>query len=214
MKLSPNSRVLWGFLLLALGSSMAMAGTVCPAASGTNPFPHPPDPTATGCNVVITIASNGTLSSSIKDATPYESSEDVLVGVVNNSSSTVGSLNLSGTGIFGFDGDGICIYTFVGSSYCTTSQTGGTDPGDYAGPGVTFPGWTTSSSNTGTVAFSPAIAAGGGTAYFSLEGIPAAITGTVGSTGPSTTPAPSSILLLGTGLAGLLFWVAARRRTA
>jgi len=40
----------------------------------------------------------------------------VLVGVVNNSASTVSSLALTGSDIFGFDGDGICTFTFVGSA--------------------------------------------------------------------------------------------------
>ena len=114
-------RTLKGFALLVLGTGIAMAGTVCPASTGANPFPHPPDPSATGCNVVITIAANGSVSTAITDATPYELSEDTLVGVVNNSSTPLTSLSLSGPDIFGFDGDGICLYTFTGNGYCTGS---------------------------------------------------------------------------------------------
>jgi hypothetical protein len=192
-------RTLSSILFLACGASLAMAGTVCPAASGSNPFPHPPDPTATGCNVVITIAANGSVSTVITDATAYENSEDALVGVKNNSGSVVGSLSLTGTGVFGFELDGICIYTFVGSSYCSGTYFT-SDPGDYAGPTTTFTNYSTG--NSGTVVFNPPVAAGGGTTYFSLEGIPtASLTITV-----SSTPAPSTLMLLGIGLGCLAAW--------
>lgn len=168
--------------LFLLGSCAAWAGSVCPAAGGSNPFPHPPDPSGTGCNVLITINSNGTATVTVPDSTPYESSDDALIGVLNNSSGTVSSLALTGSDIFGFESDGICIYTFVGSGYCSASQKSGTDPGDYAGPSNTF---TITNANTGTVNFSPGIGAGG-TAYFSLEGVPTASLAPVPTIGPGT----------------------------
>jgi opacity protein-like surface antigen len=191
-------------------ASAAFAGSVCPPAAGSN-FPHPPDPLATGCNVVITIAVGGGVSTVVTDSTPYENSEDVLVGVVNNSASTVSSLALTGSGVFGFDGDGICTFTFVGSSYCTAAQQAGTDPADYAGPTTTF---AITNANTGTVSFSPAVPASGGTTYFSLEGQPSASLGVVVSTGPGgggAVPAPSSITLLGIGFAVVLLIQAKRK---
>jgi len=195
-------------LILACAAAVAFAQSICPAAGGTSPFPHPPDPTGTGCNVVITIAANGTASVQVTDSTPYEESEDVLVGVKNNSTSTVPSIGLTGSDIFGFDGDGICTYTFVGSSYCTTAQKAGTDPQDYQGPTSTFA--IPTPPNTGTVNFSPAIAANGGTAYFSLEGVPTVsltVTVTTGGGGGTTgTPVPGSLVLLGLGLACLTGW--------
>jgi hypothetical protein len=169
---------------LVLGSTAMWGGTICPAGSGSNPFLYNPDSAATGCNTVITINANGTVTITIPDTTPYERSEDVLVGVKNNSASTIGSLNLSGSSIFGFDGDGICTFTFAGSTYCNASQTSGVDPGDYQGPSSTFSNFSTGSS--GTVNFNPVIPANGGTTYFSLEGTPSAsLAVTVGSTGPS-----------------------------
>ena len=192
---------------MALGTMTTWAGTICPAGSGANPFPHNPDSAATGCNVVITIAANGSISAVVTDATPYENSEDVLVGIVNNSNVQVNSVNLSGSGIFGFDDDGICIYTFVGSGYCTGAYL--SDPLDYAGPTSTFSNF--SSGSSGTVNFSPGIAAGGGSTYFSLEGVPSnTLTGTVGSTGPAgpvTAPALSTwgMMLLVVLLVGVSF---------
>jgi hypothetical protein len=196
--------------MLALGSAATWAGSICPAGSGSNPFTHSPDAAATGCNVVLTISAGGTISATIPDSTPYENSEDILVGVVNNSASSIASLNLSGAGIFGFDGDGICTFTFVGSGYCSGAAYQ-TDPGDYAGPTTTFSNF--ASGDTGTVNFSPSIPASGGTTYFSLEGVPSAtLTGTVGATGPGgggTAAAPAlstwGMGLLVLMLAGLSF---------
>jgi hypothetical protein len=120
--------------------------------------------------------------------------------VVNNSSAAVGSLNLTGGDIFGFDGDGVCTYTFAaangvaGSSYCTTSQTEGFDPGDYQGPTSTF---TITDSNGGSVQFSPGVAAGGDT-FFSLEESPnASIVVTVGG---APEPASFALFIGGIGL--------------
>jgi hypothetical protein len=158
--------------------------------------------------VLITINANGSATVTVPDSTPYENSEDVLVGVKNNSTGSVSSLALTGSGIFGFDGDGICIYTFVGSSYCNASQTAGTDPGDYQGPTSTF---SSTNGNTGSVNFNPAIGAGG-VSYFSLEGVPTnslAATATIGPGGGGTVAAPAlstwGMLLLTVLLMGLSF---------
>ena len=196
-------------LIALVGGAFAVAGTVCPAASGTNPFPHPPDPTATGCNVVITVPASGSISVVVTDSTAYENSEDVLVGVVNNSGTPFGSLNLSGSSIFGFEGDGICIYTFVGSSYCSGAYYQ-SDPGDYAGPGVTFTN-IAGGGNTGTVNFSPAIAANGGKGYFSLEGIPSANLVVTTGGGGGGAPAPPSLVLLLAALACMGLYFAFRK---
>lgn len=121
----------------------------------------------------------------------------------NNSSGTVSSLALSRSGIFGFEGDGICAFTFVGSGYCSGSYYR-SDPGDYAGPSSTF---TVTNANSGTVNFSPGIGPGG-TSYFSLEGVPTSSLAPIPTVGPSTgvsAPALSTwgMLLLTVLLMGL-----------
>ena len=186
---------LLSFALMALGACTATAGSICPAGNGTTPFPHSPDPAGTGCNVVITINADRSVTVTTPDLVPYEVSEDVLVGVKNNSSSSVPSFRLTGSGIFGLEGDGICTFTFVGSTYCTANQRAGVDPGDYYGPNTTF---VITDSNTGTVNFTTPIPAGGSD-YFSLEGQPN-VSLTI-SVAPSTTAA--------TGAPALSFWALA-----
>jgi hypothetical protein len=158
-------------ILFLLGNCAAWAAgaPICPGASGANSFIHSPDALATGCNVVITLNANGTATVVVTDPAPYDGTEDTLIGVVNNSTTTVTSLPLAGSDIFGFDGDGICTFTFVGDGYCTAGQKAGGDPGDYQGPTSTF---AVTNANAGTVYFSPGIPGGGGTTYFSLEGVP------------------------------------------
>ncbi len=173
-------------ILSLLGSCAVWAGTVCPGAP--NNFAHAPDPLGTGCNVLITVNANGTTTITVPDSSPYDGSEDTLVGVKNNSASPVTSLALTGSGIFGFDGDGICTYTFPGNGYCEGTYYG-SDPGDYAGPTSTF---TVTNANSGTVNFSPGVAAGGGTSYFSLENPPStSLTVVVGTGGGTSTTVPA-----------------------
>jgi hypothetical protein len=193
--------------LMALGTC-AWAGSICPAAGGSNTFPHAPDAAATGCNVVITINADRTTTVTITDSTPYELSEDVIIGVKNNSSSSVPNIGLTGTtGIFGLEGDGMCIYTFVGSGYCLVPPYT-SDPGDYYGPNTTY---TITNANTGTVNFTTPIAAGG-TAFFSLEGVPSANLQVVvaPATGGTTVGAPAmsvwAMALLASMLIGFSVW--------
>lgn len=148
----------------------ASAGSICPNGA----FPHDPDagPGGTGCNVVITV-NDGSVTIAIRDQLGYDSTtlgDDNLVGLVNNSTSPISSLSLTGSGIFGFDNDGICTFSFTGSAYCSTPGHGvGPAGGDYRGPTSDF---TIADLNTGTVTFSPAVAPGGGSTFFSLEGAP------------------------------------------
>lgn len=197
--------------LMALGTCTAWAGSVCPGGS----FPHNPDPTGTGCNVLITINADRTATVTLPDPTPYDGSEDVLIGVVNNSSGTVPSFTLAGTGIFGLEGDGICAFVFVGNGYCSGAVYL-SDPGDYYGPNTTF---TITNTNLGTVNFTAPIAASG-TAFFSLEGVPSVnLTVTVAPPGGGTSAAVGAptlsfwaILLLASMLMGYSLWVIRKNR--
>jgi hypothetical protein len=187
------------FAMLAFGYPVAYTTTPpfneCPAI-GSN----------TSCAILVIINPGGSLTI-LQDNTqgPYDGSDDTLVGVLNNSGTTVPSITLSSSTLspFGFESDGICIYTFVGSGYCSGAYYK-TDPGDYAGPANTFSNISASGS-TGTVVFTGGLAPGAAT-YFSLE---SSLTASSLSGGLGGVPAPASLILVMTGLAGALlfhFW--------
>ena len=113
---------------------------------------------------------------------PYDGTEDTLIGVQNSSGATLNSIPLSGTNIFGFDGDGPCntIYHSPAYAWCATAGFTG-----YEGPDNTF---SFDGSNSGTVNFTTGIADGGST-WFALEGTPQSISGNTqtGSLSPAVT---------------------------
>ena len=129
----------------------------------------------TSCALLIDAATAGT--SVLQDTTqgPYDGTEDTLIGVLNQTTAPITSLALSSTTepLFGFDGDGICTYTFAsapaastvagdkGSTNCPYGSQG------YEGPDTSFSGISLDLSS-GVVNFSPALAPGKST-YFSLE---------------------------------------------
>ena len=149
---------------------------------------------ASDCNIVLTVGPGGTLTTSpgASVSSTYDGSDDVLIGIVNNSGSALSSVNLSAPGIdiFGFDGDGIDTYGAPGNA----SDTSG-----YGGPDSYFTN-INSAFSSGTVNFITPLSANGGFTYFSLE---EAINYTqiVGTTG--AVPEPSTLLMLGTGALGL-----------
>jgi PEP-CTERM motif len=176
---------------LALGilaPSVVLAASLCP-----------PVGVATDCNIVITIGPGGTITPSPGAATvsTYDGSDDVLVGVVNNSGQAVSSFTLNGGGIdiFGFDGDGIDTFGVV-------ENPGNPDTSGYGGPNAFFTNISPDDS-TGTVNFITPIAGNGGFDYFSLE---EAITASqiTGGPGPTAvTPEPNTLLMFGTGMVAL-----------
>lgn len=93
---------------------------------------------------------------------PYDGADDTLVGVVNNSRSSVPAITVTGkgTGLSLLDGDGLC--TFV-SGGCPYGPTG------YEGPGTTLV-TNPALPDSAEVDFSGTGLARGASTYFSLEG--------------------------------------------
>ena len=175
-----------GVLTSALLASATAFGSLCPNTSyATN-----------GCNSVLTLGPGGVNTVVAGgSSTPYDGSDDNLVGVINNSGHTVNSVNLTGYGngggLFAFDGDGI--NEVLGVAYNPHDSTG------YGGPISYFTNLSTTTyfDDTGTVNFFGGLA-NGSTTYFSLE---SDFTGSTIIPGGQT-PEPGTLVLLGTGALG------------
>ena len=157
-------------MLAACGFAMLLLFAVTKSAFAQLPSPPfnecPPAGLDTSCRLLIVITKSGSqvLLTDPNASPTYDGNDDTLVGVLNLSPKPVTSIPLtSQTDIFGFDGDGICSSSISPNPPgCPYGPTG------YEGPGVSY-GSINASQTSGTVNFSPAIAANGGSTYFGLE---------------------------------------------
>jgi hypothetical protein len=188
------------FVASGLVASDASAG-ICPSVGGE-----------ADCGQVITVAPGGTFTSvstnganyglGTIDSNPYDTVDDALVGVINNSGETLSVLHMTGTGsgggIFAFDGDGQQGFSggvaFVPPAPYT--HTG------YEGPNIAFTN-ISADGTSGDIVFIGGLAAGA-TRWFSLEGAPNTLVTAVPE------PETYAMLLSGLGLIGFL----TRRRAA
>ena len=197
--------------LMVFSAGSLLAVGACPTANAvTSPGDNSAYRVIGGCNVVITFNLDGSITTTIPNANPYDGVEDTMVGIVNNSASVITSVFLSSTtlALFGFDADGICAPNgstpfLSGTNFTTYCPHGSstTNGNDYLGQASSF---SVASFMSGTVHFA-GIATGGGTAMFSLEEPPSL-------SFQVNVPEPASIALLGTVVMFVSFRL--RRRKA
>jgi hypothetical protein len=174
------SRPRSGTLALIIAVASLVVAAPATAAPPTTPFGQcPAVGFDTSCEVLIVINQQGGLESYVDPSQRnFDGNANYLVGVQNDSSSTVASITLKGKDIFGFDGDGLC------SGINESEEAGFLPPpaGCPFGP-TSFEGQDTSFSNykvedaeenanEGTVNFLGGKLQPGQSAYFSLEGFP------------------------------------------
>lgn len=166
MRSGDRARGLWAALKVAVIASgvwwgVGAVGTASATAAPSPPFAEcPAIGDDTSCAALIVVNADGSTTSYVDSSQgPVDGSDDVLVGVLNDSGSTVTTLPLSGPGIFDFDGDGLCTQPSAPSA-CPFGPT------SYEGPNTSF---SITDDNDGSVSFPQGLAPGAST-YFSLEG--------------------------------------------
>jgi PEP-CTERM motif len=173
---------------------LSLPDGVCPAVGNdTN-----------GCGITITFNADGSITTTESGQGAYDGSDDTLVGIVNNTGSTINQVGLSSNlTIFGFEYDGIDDYSgdgVIGNATDSANEgnCGTTSPytGCYGGPHGYFTN-ISQDTTSGVVNFTTGIAPGGSD-YFSLE---EAVT--LSQLATTSVPEPMSLALMGTALAGL-----------
>jgi hypothetical protein len=201
------------FASLALGAA-ALGVVMTPA--GASPFPAIGNATGGPYAIIdITGGGNSPLVGTIvagSGQTYDNGNDDVYYGVENNTLATViRDITLTGSGIFGFENDGIGAGpTYPGPGSCLTTapcttKSGVDNSGGYGGPISHF---SITDVNDGSVFFGMGLAPGD-TTIFALE----APASTVSVTGINTaeTPLPAALPLFAGGL-GIIGLVAGRKR--
>src|SRR5690349_14023202 len=150
--------------VLAAVSAGFVAPSTAAAAALAPPFTEcPAVGQAPSCQILIVVNPDRSVSVQGDPAVgTYDGSDDTLVGVINNSSSAVPAITVTGpgTGLAGLDGDGLCTFGVAG---CPFGPTG------YEGPGTTIVTDATLP-DSAEIDFAGGGLKAGGTAYFSLEG--------------------------------------------
>ena len=121
--------------------TLLFCGSLFAAGQINPPFIQcPPVGADTSCAILIVVTDKAVNVYNDPSQGPFDTIEDTLIGVQNNSSGTLYSLPLSSPNpIFSFDNDGICGTSPVtGQPYSPAPPACPYGPTTYEGPGVSF----------------------------------------------------------------------------